>query len=299
VVLDSDNEFTNGMTVQLHGPPVAAWADAAGTPAFGKSMARWFLPELRDDLLFREGWSVGQSLQTPDDTSREDLIEDDVPYAAALAAQNTWIAYNDRRLYGFGWLLGVVGPAAFGEEVQKRFHNLIGGDEPMGWDNQVENEPLVNFYYEYKRKLVDSSFGDIAAGVGGSVGNLVTAAEVRLEGRLGWHVPNGFLYSPDPIGRHLAYDSHLPPTKPANWTFYGSFSAGAGALGYSAFFDGNLFRDSHSIDYDRSIRNLVLGLHYQRLRWGVHLNLAHSTKVVDRAPDSEDEFGTLMFEYRY
>lgn len=299
VVMNSDNEFTNGMSVQVHGPPARSLADAAGTPAFGKSMARWFLPVRRHDLLFREGWSAGQSIQTPDDLTREDLIVDDAPYAAALAVQNTWIAYDDRRLYGFGWLLGVVGPAAMGEEVQKGFHSLIGDEEPMGWDNQVENEPLINFYYEHKRKLVRSSFGDIAACVGASVGNLVSAAEVRLEGRLGWHVPGGFLYTPDPIGRHLSYDSHIPPQKPANWTFYGSFSAGAGILGYSAFFDGNLFRDSHSVDYERTVENVVFGLHFQRWRWGLHLNIASSSKVADRAPDSKDKYGSLMVEFRH
>ena len=299
VVVDSDNEFTNGLTLQVHGAPVAKWADAAGTPAFGKSMARWFLPDRRQDLLFREGWSAGQSLQTPDDLTREDLIVDDVPYAAAIAVQNTWIAYDDRRLYAFGWLLGVMGPAALGEEVQTGFHKLIGDAEPMGWDNQLHNEPLINFYYEHKRKLVGSSFGDIAVGAGASLGNLVTAAEVRLEGRLGWHVPGGFLYTPDPIGRHLAYDSHLPPRESANWALYGSVSAGAMLLGYTAFFDGNLFRDSHSVDYDRTIENVVFGLHFQRHRWGVHLNLASSSKVVGRAPDSKDTYGSLMVEFRH
>jgi len=299
VVVKSDNEFSNGFTLQVHGPPAATWADAAGTPAFGKSMARWFLPVRRQDLLFREGWSAGQSLQTPDDLTRKDLIVDDVPYAAVLAVQNTWIAYDDRRLYGFGWLLGVMGPAALGKEVQTGFHKLIGGEKPMGWDNQLHNEPLINFYYEQKRKLVRSSFGDIAVGVGASLGNLVTAAEVRLEGRLGWHVPGGFLYTPDPIGRHLTYDSHLPPRVPANWALYGSVSAGAMLLGHVAFFDGNLFRDSHSVDYDRTVENVMFGLHFQRWRWGIHLNLASSSKVVDRVSDSKDTFGTVMVEFRH
>jgi lipid A 3-O-deacylase len=299
VVVSSDNEFSNGMTLQVHGPPARTLADARGTPAFGKSLARWFLPVRRQDLLFREGWSIGQSIQTPDDLEREDLIVDDVPYAAALAVQNTWIAYDDSHLYGFGWLTGVIGPAALGEQVQKGFHRLTGAQEPMGWDNQLKNEPLINLYYEQKRKLVGGSFGDIAAGAAASVGNLVTGAEVRLEGRLGWHVPRGFLYTPDPIGRHLSYDSHLPPREPTTWALYGSFSAGAGILGYTAFFDGNLFRDSHSVEYDRSIQNFVFGLHFQRLHWGVHLNVATSPKVVDRAPDSTDKFATLMFELRH
>jgi hypothetical protein len=299
VVVQSDNEFTNGLTLQVHGPPAANWADVAGTPAFGKSMSRWFLPVRRQGLRFREGWSAGQSLQTPDDITRKDLIVNDVPYAAALAVQNTWIAYDDRRLYGFGWLFGMIGPAARGKEIQSGFHKLIGGDEPMGWDNQLHNEPLINFYYEQKRKLARSSFGDIAAGVGASLGNLVSAAEVRLEGRLGWHVPGGFMYTPDPIGRHLAYDSLLPPREPANWALYGSVSMSEMILGYTAFFDGNLFRDSHSVDYDRTIESVVFGLHFQRWRWGVHLNITSSSKVVNRAPDSRDTFGTLMVEFRH
>ena len=126
-------------------------------------------------------------------------------------------------------------------------------------------------------------------------------AEVRLEGRLGWHVPGGFMYVPDPIGRHLSYDSLMPPQKRANWAFYGSFSAGETLVGYSAFFDGNLFRDSHSIDYNHSIQSLEFGLHYQRWRWGLHLNLAFSSDVVDSslASDTKDNYGSLMFEFRH
>jgi hypothetical protein len=83
VLVNSDNQFGNGWSLQVHGRPARAWGAAAGTPAFGKSMARWFLPDRHDDLYFREGWSVGQAIQTPEVLSREDLVEDDVPYAAA------------------------------------------------------------------------------------------------------------------------------------------------------------------------------------------------------------------------
>jgi hypothetical protein len=38
----------------------------------------------------------------------------------------------------------VVGPASQAEKTQKDFHNLIGGDEPMGWDTQLPNEPVIN-----------------------------------------------------------------------------------------------------------------------------------------------------------
>jgi hypothetical protein len=83
VVVSSDNQFSNGWSLQMHRRPARRWGAATGTPAFGKSMARWFLPDRCEDLCFREGWSVGQTMQTPDHLSREELIENDAPYAAA------------------------------------------------------------------------------------------------------------------------------------------------------------------------------------------------------------------------
>lgn len=304
VVLSSDNQYSNGWSFQLHGRPAETWDMARGTPAFGKPLARLFLPDHRDGLYFREGWVVGQLIQTPDDLAREDLIEDDVPYAGVLAVQNTWIAYNDRQLYGFGWLMGVIGPLARGEEVQTSFHKLVDDDEPMGWDHQVNNELLVNFYYEWKRKLAGSSFGDISTVIDARLGNLVTAAQLGLESRFGWHVPRGFMYVPDPIGWRLSYDSHLPPRDPTKWAFYGSLAAGVTILGHTAVYDGNLSGDSHSIDHETFIGVVVFGLHYQRWRWGIHLDLALTSDMVDPdvAPgqsDTTDDFGSLMFEFRF
>ena len=304
VVVKSDNQYTNGWSLQVHGAPDRSWAGAAGTPAFGKAMARWFLPDQRDNLNFREGWSVGQAIQTPNDLERKDPILDDVPYAAAIAAQNTWIAYDDRRLYGFGWLMGLVGPAALGDQTQNGFHALTGSDKARGWDNQLHNEPLINFYYESKWKLAGSSHGDIAGGVEAKLGNLVTAAAVTVEGRLGWHVPRGFMYTPDPIGRRLSYDALLPPREPTSWTFYASFAAGAGVLGYAEFYDGNLFHDSQSIDHKTIGEAVVFGLHYQRWHWGFHLSLEHSTDVVSplvarSETNPTDDYGSLMIEFRH
>jgi hypothetical protein len=304
VVFDSDNQFSNGISLQWHGAPNRRWEDVGGTPAFGKGVAKWFLPTKRNDLYFREGWAIGQSLQTPDDTEREDLIVDDVPYAAALMAQNAWIAFDDRRLYGFGWLFGIGGPAAMGEEVQKAFHNLIGSTEPKGWDNQLENEPLLNVYFVHQRKLARGRHGDIAAGVQAQAGNLQTAVDVMLVTRFGWHVPRGFGYTPDPIGSTLSYDAHLPPSEKTDWTFYGSLTARGVALGRVWFYDGNTFKDSHSIDHNTFVGSLIFGLHYQRLHWGVHLNVSVTTDLVDpqvaaSEPNTNANFGTMMLEFRY
>jgi len=38
--------------------------------------------------------------------------------------------------------LGAVGPIAFAEESQTAVHSVLSSDDPKGWDNQIENEPV-------------------------------------------------------------------------------------------------------------------------------------------------------------
>jgi hypothetical protein len=304
IVFHSDNQFSHGISFEIYGEADRSWTAARGTPAFGKRMARWFLPENDPDFLFREGWVLGQDLQTPEDLRRRTLIENDVPYAALLAVQNTWIAFDDDRLRGFGWLVGWVGPAAQGEEVQTVVHEILGLVEPEGWDNQLADEPVLNFYWTRKRKLWETRGMDLAAGVSGQAGTLFLGADAELQVRFGWNVPGGFVYIPDPTGRSLAYDAHLAPPRPARRVLYGSVVVRAAGIGRNLFLDGNTFRDSHSVDRRFLVGEAVAGLHYQRRRWGVHAHVWVSSDTVDPGEvtyitDTKNQFGSLMIEYRY
>jgi hypothetical protein len=303
IVFDSDDQFSHGASFEMYGKADADWTAAEGTPAFGKPLARWFLPERDPELLFREGWIVGQDLQTPEDLRRETLIVDDVPYAALLAIQNSWIGFSDERLAGFGWILGVVGPLARGEDAQEAVHRVLDLVEPRGWDNQLENEPILNLYYQRKRKLWAVRGIDLSSGLGAQAGNLLIGADAELEARFGWNIPGGFLYIPDPTGRSLAYDAHLAPPKPARRVLYGSLVLRALGVGRNLFLDGNTFRDSHGVDRRWLVGEMIAGLHYQRRRWGVHVHVWLSTDTVDpgglaHKADTKNQFGSLMFEYR-
>ena len=43
------------------------WENARGTPAFGRPLARPFLPLHATDRSFRETWGIGQVISTPND----------------------------------------------------------------------------------------------------------------------------------------------------------------------------------------------------------------------------------------
>lgn len=288
--------------MQKSGPAVQDWGDARGTPAFGKKMAAWFLPEHRAGW-FRESWSVGHVISTPDDQSSPDLIPDDVPYAAILGFQNAWMAYGDRDLHAFGWVFGIVGPAAQGESIQKGFHKMIGSQEPMGWSNQIPNEPALNFYYTRKHKVARARWADVAVGAGANLGNIFTGARGTLETRLGWHLPGGFVRLPDPIFMGLSLEAVTPDASPRT-AVYASVALRATALVYTVLLDGSLLHDSPSVDHETFITALLVGLHLERPRWGVHFTWAFSTDSVDPSvvisePDTTVDYGTVTLDFRY
>ena len=56
---------------------------------------------------------------------------------------------------------GRGGPASHADNVQKEFHDLVGGDEPMGWDTQLPDEPVINVGYTVAHLLARGQYGRI------------------------------------------------------------------------------------------------------------------------------------------
>jgi lipid A 3-O-deacylase len=306
VFLGSDNFFSAGWSLQMHGARVDSWDNARDTPAFGRSLARLFLPEQAADRSFRESWGFGQVISTPEDIDSEELLENDIQYSSLLAVTNGWIAFNDTQFTGFQWLLGVVGPAAQGEEVQKIVHALVKSPEPQGWDNQLGNEPILNFTYMMKRKLINLKSFDFAVNGGAALGNWFSNVDASIELRIGKNKPGGFLYIPDPVGRSMFYDAALPlADKSKRYTFYASAVLRATYMAHMLILDGSTFSESPSLKDEREpfVGQMILGLHYRRYRWGIHTNWWFTTDFIrsggmiegDRAVD----FGTITLEYRF
>lgn len=311
VLVDSDNGFSNAWSFQIHTPVADSWDNVEGPAAHIKTFAAW-LPSLTDDgLKYRASFSIGQIIQTPDDIENPDPIPNDVPYVGLLAAQLGLIAYNDREFRGFGFVLGVSGRPSMAEQTQNFFHNTTGTAETaQGWDNQLETEPLINM--TYMRKLKFYQVGDRAnfsfdTSISGDVelGNLVTAAGVRLETRFGKNMPGGFSYYSDPIGRTMTYDASLAPKKSKQAAIYGTFGLYASAIAHIITLDGTVFRDNpptvDTIEKEETVGNVNLGFHFERPSWGLHLSHTITTDAVkqaDATPDADNTFSTLMFEWR-
>lgn len=300
IVFGSDDQYSSGWSLQVHGDTAERLEETGGTPAFGRTLARWALPTPRPDRHFREGWAIGQNLQTPSDLEASEPLHDDVPYAASLGVLQSWIAFDDRSFCGVGWLFGVVGPAAGGRLLQRPVHELIGSPDPKGWRNQIDNEPLINVYYERKHKLWRRPRFDLAAAWGAQLGNAVTGADLGFELRLGRQRPRGFVVTPAPVGRRLSFHGELPP-EDSRHSFHASLAVRIATVGRLLFLDAA--DDAYRVERENPVGEVVLGLHYSRGKWGIHGNLWLTTDVVDPAiappgTDTTNNVGNLMFEYR-
>jgi len=305
-VFDSDNQFTNGFELQKHSPIASSLEETGGTAAFGKALARVFLPD-SDRLNYREAWSFGQTMQTPDEIENPYLILDDSPYMGMLAWSSSFIAFDDQRMTGFGWLVGLVGPDSFAEDVQKALHKFNGATDPVGWNNQLDNEPVLGFFYTKKRKIWRRRSFDTALAFTGSLSNFIAYGELAVEMRLG-RLPEGFTYVPDPIGHGLHYQALLPSA--SRTAFYVSLIARGTGLAVNMPREGNTFvndnpwTELNTIEPEDFVAQVFLVLNLERPRWALRMSFWKTTdffKKVSLAPaaDPENEVGTITLEWRF
>jgi hypothetical protein len=303
----TDNAFTNGWSLQRHSHEHDTW-DQSEPSRFSGWISRT-IPGLGDagDRIVKRGTGISQVMFTPEDVSNPDPQPEDVPWSGALGWTESWYAFDTKSLSAFQIYVGILGPYSFAEHFQILIHDWINADEPLGWDNQLATEPLVNLNYAYKRTLLQTGETEnrfsshVALGAEGGLGNFMTFARASLEWRFGWGVPKGFIYSSDPG----AYGVMLAPEMgvPDEFSIYLSIAARVSATAYTVFWDGNLLVDSPhpGLPYDTVSRGAVFGLHLASRRFSVHFNFYSYDELPFESvnPLTELSWGNITFEYRF
>lgn len=240
---------------------------------------------------------IGQSMYTPEDYTRTDLIPDDRPYAGLLYMGLAWNRRkhepeSDREMLDTREItLGVIGPWSLAEQAQNRVHDLRGIDRFRGWDHQLHNEPAFQVAMDRKYKayrgegaIIPGFSADAIRSVGLRLGNIETSATVGIEGRIGWNLPNDFgsypirpgaeNRPPSAASLHGSANDAVPPAsrpRPGAHLF-GILEAKAVAWDFSL--DGNLFRSSHSVTRRPWVAQAAFGVSAQGIVAGRGYRLA-------------------------
>ncbi len=288
---NSDRDYTNGARF--------SWLSAEETtPHWARWLANNSLPMARDGKK-RIGISLGQNMYTPKDLTRSDLIVDDRPYAGWTYASIGVVSENGNQLDNAVLTVGMVGPASYAEQTQRFVHKVTDSQEPMGWDNQLKNEPGVILTMERKwRSLYEiSPFGlgvDATPYAGFDLGNINTDASVGTMFRVGYDLPAD--YGPPRIRPSLpGSDFFLPSQSLGGYLFAG---AEGRAVGRNIFLDGNTFTDSHSVDKNYWLGTFQAGgaLTYRNTRLSYsHVFMTREFKEQDKPA----QYGGLTLSVRF
>lgn len=156
------------------------------------------LPKAGDGSVDVYGWSVAQLMVTPNNISTPEYQPGDYAYAGALIAMRSYYSFNPTKKFSYQTELvaGVRGPAALGQQAQTAMHKLIHYQKPMGWDNQLDTQPLLNVNFTAEKNLVSwGNFFEINAGAQVRVGSMMDALALYPMLRIGRMAPyfNGYL----------------------------------------------------------------------------------------------------------
>lgn len=147
----------------------------------------------------------GQSIFTPRDFLRTDLILNDRPYAGLLYVGMSWNQRSKNPEMNLEILdtrevtLGIIGPWSLAKEAQNIVHDATVVSRFFGWNHQLNNEPAVQLAMDKKFKsshgdgaVISGFSSDFISSLGVRFGNIETSVILGVEGRMGLNLPDDF-----------------------------------------------------------------------------------------------------------
>jgi hypothetical protein len=303
---DTDQNYTSGVKLSWVSPDLTRFRDNEKLPA-------WIYPYIEVLPFINEPdrernvvISVGQSIFTPQDIERSDLITDDRPYAGWLYLGLGFHSKTESQLDTMEIQLGVVGELSLARQTQTLVHELRGFSTPKGWQHQLENEPGVNLVYERNWRIQigggERGLGlDVIPHMGAALGNIYTYANLGLELRTGWNLPQDFGTSTIRPGGDTNDPVAKSDPRRADDTGFGFhlFAFGDGrAVARDIFLDGNTFADSHSVDKETFVADLAFGAALIYGRFKLSYAKVFRTREFVGQPSSH-RFGSITLSFTF
>lgn len=258
-----------------------------------------FIPFYAQGTTGYYGFNLGQKIFTPEDISESSLTADDRPYAGWLYVESfighRYFDRGDReKINGFILTLGIVGPAALAEDAQKLVHDVVGADDPKGWNNQLENELGVNGTFVQKwRRIYDIDErrqSEISPHLSLTLGNVYSYAAAGIMARWGTHLKDDI--GPPVISPGFPGLPAFNPNRRANWYLFAGFEARA--LARNIFLDGNTNVDSHSVNKEDLVGDLQIGFAIHTRDTRISFSQMIRSREYENQPE-RTQFGLINF----
>jgi len=93
---------------------------------------------------------------TPFNIKSPNIQFGDRPFAATIMLKSFAIATDtiQKSRWVASFNIGLIGPGAFGKEMQVAIHEATGNTIPEGWQNQIKNDIVLNYEVSHEKQLV-------------------------------------------------------------------------------------------------------------------------------------------------
>lgn len=248
-------------------------------------------------------YSLGQNLYTPQDITIAAHQPNDRPWAAFLYGSASLTTVTNNHVDSLEATLGMVGPAALGEQTQKFVHEHISGSSPTprGWRHQLKNEPglMLSWERSFPERYSLETFGWRSSAVpyiGATIGNIYTYASAGASFNIS---PYGDGFQDAPVRVRPAMPgtgAFVVPDNTFSWYIFGGVEGRAVAR--NIFLDGNTFTSSHDVDKKPFVADANIGLALTYGKTRISYALIYRTKEFD-GQDQGDVFGTVTIGRRF
>jgi len=139
----TDQNYTQGYNFELV------------SPTLKKNPINYFFFKPKFSEL-KYGLSIEHIGYTPDNIKSTEIQFGDRPFAAAIMLKSFSIATDTHQKSRFisSLNIGLIGPGAFGKEMQVAIHKATGNTIPGGWQNQIKNDLVLNYEVSYEKQIL-------------------------------------------------------------------------------------------------------------------------------------------------
>ncbi|NUO00768.1 MAG: lipid A deacylase LpxR family protein [Saprospiraceae bacterium] len=138
----TDDYYTQGLTLEF------------AHPALKKNPLNQFLIRPPKSTI-RYGIRTDHYGYTPSTIRSNEILYGDRPFCSNLSASAFAIATDTlrRRRISTTLVVGIMGPAAGSERMQKAIHRWLDNIPPLGWQHQIRNDLILNYQIDYEQNI--------------------------------------------------------------------------------------------------------------------------------------------------
>ena len=236
----TDRYYTQGINLTIIHPVIRYSPISKALVALNKKALNYY------------GLIVTQDCFTPRSIRYDTINYLERPYAATFFVSHflTSINSSKKTLLQTQIDLGVIGPCAKCEDEQKAIHKALLNIRPLGWENQVKTDLIVNYKVKFEKGILIKKNIEFVANSTLRIGTLYSDLGLGLFTRIGFFSP----YFND-----LGLQKNAVKNK---FKLYGVFKLNSKLVGYNATLQGGLFNTKSvlTVSENRINRLVIEGL---------------------------------------